>query len=146
MEKYPDLALVTAEFRTGIMGFIDFSEVPGGEDFATSGNPGLLDQICALKWVRKNIKAFGGDPGNVTIFGESAGAGSISLIPLINGTEGLFRRIIAESGAPSLTFSRDECRCFIESSYPKQIKHEVFLFIVNIHNPNTIRLNGKIIG
>lgn len=110
VEKYPDLVLVTAEYRTGIMGFIDFSEVPGGEDFATSGNLGLLDQICALEWVQKNIEAFGGDPGNVTIFGESAGGGSVSLIPLIDGTEKLFNRVITESGAPSLTYSREECR------------------------------------
>ncbi len=109
-EKYPDLVLVTVEYRTGIMGFIDFSSVPGGEEFATSGNLGLLDQICALRWIQKNIAAFGGDPDNVTIFGESAGGGSVSLIPLIDGTKGLFRRIIAESGSPSLTYSREECQ------------------------------------
>lgn len=110
VEKYPDLVLVTAAYRTGMLGFIDFSEVPGGKEFASSGNLGLLDQICVLQWVQRNIESFGGDPDNVTIFGESAGAGSVSLIPLIDGTEGLFRRIIAESGAPSLTYSRDECR------------------------------------
>ncbi len=110
VEKYPDLVLVTVAYRTGIMGFVDFSAVPGGEAFATSGNLGLLDQVCALQWVQNNIEAFGGDPGNVTIFGESAGAGSVSLIPLIDGTEGLFQRIIAESGSLSLTSSRDECQ------------------------------------
>ncbi|MDO5133037.1 MAG: carboxylesterase family protein [Eubacteriales bacterium] len=109
VEKYPDLILVTAGYRTGIMGFIDFTEVPGGEDFADGGNLGLLDQICALQWVQKNIEAFGGDPGNVTIFGESAGGGSVSLLPLIEGTSGLFRRVIAESGSPALTYSREEC-------------------------------------
>ncbi|MCR5089676.1 MAG: carboxylesterase family protein [Oscillospiraceae bacterium] len=110
VEKYPDLVLVTIEYRTGIMGFIDFSEVPGGEDFATSGNLGLLDQVCALEWVRKNIAAFGGDRNNVTVFGESAGAGSVSLLPLMKGTGGLFKRVIAESGSLSLTSSREECR------------------------------------
>lgn len=110
VQKYPDLVLVTANYRLGILGFIDFSMFPGEEDFAASGNLGLLDQICALQWVQKNIAAFGGDPANVTIFGESAGAGSVSLIPLIEGTEGLFRRVIAESGAPSLTFSLQECQ------------------------------------
>ncbi len=109
MEKYPDIILVSVEYRTGIMGFIDFSEVPGGDDYDTSGNLGLLDQICALKWINKNIAGFGGDPNNVTIFGESAGAGSVSLLPLIDGTEGLFSRIIAESGSVALTYSRDEC-------------------------------------
>ena len=110
VEKYPDLVLVTAEYRLGIFGFIDFSEVPGGEEYAESGNLGLLDQVCALEWVQKNIAAFGGDPGNVTIFGESAGAGSVSLLPLIGGTDGLFRRIIAESGSVALTYSREECK------------------------------------
>ncbi len=110
VEKYPDLILVTVEYRTGIMGFIDFSKVPGGDNFTTSGNLGLLDQICALKWIQKNIKAFGGNPDNVTIFGESAGGGSVSLIPLINGTKGLFKRIIAESGAPNLTYSKEDCQ------------------------------------
>ncbi len=110
VEKYPDLVLVTAEYRLGIFGFIDFSEVPGGEDYAESGNLGLLDQICALEWVRENVAAFGGDPENVTIFGESAGAGSVSLLPLIEGTDGLFNRIIAESGSVALTYSREECK------------------------------------
>ena len=110
VEKYPALVLVTAEYRLGIFGFIDFSEVPGGEEYAESGNLGLLDQVCALEWVQKNIEAFGGDPGNVTIFGESAGAGSVSLLPLIGGTDGLFRRIIAESGSVALTYSREECK------------------------------------
>ena len=120
VEKYPDLVLVTAEYRLGILGFIDFSDVPGGEAYAESGNLGLLDQICALEWVQKNIAAFGGDPSNVTVFGESAGAGSVSLLPLIAGTDGLFRRIIAESGSVALTYSREECRnltqMFLENS------------------------------
>lgn len=110
VEKYPDLVLVTVEYRLGILGFIDLSSVPGGEGYATSGNLGLLDQICALQWIQRNIAAFGGDPDNVTIWGESAGAGSVSLLPLIPGTEGLFHRIIAESGAVNQTYSREECR------------------------------------
>ncbi|MBQ6635884.1 MAG: carboxylesterase family protein [Lachnospiraceae bacterium] len=109
VNKFPDLVLVTVEYRVGIMGFIDFSRVPGGEEYQTSGNLGLLDQLCALKWIQKNIAAFGGDPGNVTIFGESAGAGSVSLLPLMRGSKGLFRRIIAESGSVALTYSRKEC-------------------------------------
>lgn len=110
VEKYPDIVFVTVEYRVGIMGFIDFSNVPGGENFSNSGNLGLLDQICALQWIQQNIKSFGGNPGNVTILGESAGAGSVSLLPLIDGTKGLFQRIIAESGSLSLTFSREECK------------------------------------
>ena len=110
VKKYPDLVLVTVEYRLGLLGFIDFSCVDGGEAFSTSGNLGLLDQVCALQWVQKNIAAFGGDPGNVTIFGESAGAGSVSLLPLIKEANGLFRRVIAESGSVALTYSKEECQ------------------------------------
>lgn len=110
VQKFPDLVLVTVEYRIGIMGFIDFSEVPGGEAYPTSGNLGLLDQACGLRWVHRNIAAFGGDPENVTIFGESAGGGSAALLPLMKETRGLFRRAIAESGSVALTFSRQECR------------------------------------
>ncbi|MBR6941037.1 MAG: carboxylesterase family protein, partial [Clostridia bacterium] len=110
IEKYPDVILVTVEYRLGILGFIDFSSVPGGDEYSTSGNLGLLDQVCALQWIKKNISAFGGNPDNVTIFGESAGAGSVSLIPLINEADGLYRRIIAESGSVALTYSKEECR------------------------------------
>ena len=114
VEKFDNIILVTVEYRVGIMGFIDFSSVPGGEEFKESGNLGLLDQICALKWVQKNIGSFGGDAGNVTIFGESAGAGSVSLLPLIDESEGLFQRIIAESGTVALTYSREECQNLTE--------------------------------
>ena len=110
VEKHPDIVLVSVEYRLGIFGFIDFSAVPGGEAFSTSGNLGLLDQVCALRWIRENIAAFGGDADNVTVFGESAGAGSVSLLPLIDGADGLFRRVIAESGSVALTYSKEECR------------------------------------
>ncbi len=110
VKKYPDLVLVTVEYRLGIMGFIDFTAVRGGENFTTSGNLGLLDQVCALKWIQKNIASFGGDPDNVTIFGESAGGGSVSLLPLIKEADGLYRRAIAESGSVTLTYSRNECQ------------------------------------
>ncbi|MBP5312212.1 MAG: carboxylesterase family protein [Clostridia bacterium] len=104
-----DIVLVTAAYRTGIMGFIDFSEVPGGENFKDAPNLGLYDQLEALNWVKNNISAFGGDPSKVTIFGESAGGGSVSLLPFFPEAKGLFKRIIAESGSVALTFSKDEC-------------------------------------
>lgn len=110
VRKFPDLVLVTVEYRMGIMGFIDFSAVPGGEAYRTSGNLGLLDQACALRWVRENIAAFGGNPENVTIFGESAGGGSAALLPLMKEARGLFRRVIAQSGSVALTYSRKECQ------------------------------------
>ena len=109
VKAHPEIVLVTIAYRVGIFGFMDFSEVPGGEAYIKSGNLGLLDQICALRWLRENAGAFGGDAGNVTIFGESAGGGSVSLLPLIPEAWGLFSRVIAESGSVALTYSRKEC-------------------------------------
>ena len=114
VDANPDIVLVTAAYRTGLMGFVDFSEVPGGEEYPDAPNLGILDQIESLRWVRRNIAAFGGDPERVTIFGESAGAGSVSLLPLIPEAQGLFKRVIAESGSVALTFSKDECRPFTQ--------------------------------
>ena len=110
--SHPDIILVTVGYRTGLMGFVDFSAVEGGEDFPDAPNLGVLDQIEALRWVKQNIEGFSGDPYNVTIFGESAGGGSVSLLPIIGEAKGLFRRVIAESGSVALTFSKDECADF----------------------------------
>ncbi|MBQ9067063.1 MAG: carboxylesterase/lipase family protein [Clostridia bacterium] len=106
---HPDVVLVTVEYRTGILGFMDFSEVEGGDAYRESGNLGMLDMACALRWIHNNIAAFGGDPDQVTIFGESAGGGAVSLLPLMKEADGLFQRVIAESGSVALTYSREEC-------------------------------------
>ena len=108
--KQSDIILVAVGYRVGMMGFVDFSGVKGGEDFPDSPNLGLLDQIEALRWVQKNIGAFGGNPENVTVFGESAGGGSVSLLPIIPQAKGLFKRVIAESGSVALTFSKEQCQ------------------------------------
>ena len=110
--KHPDIILVTVAYRIGLTGFVDFSSVRGGEHYPDAPNLGLLDQIQALRWIQENIAAFGGDPDNVTIFGESAGGGSVSLLPIIPQAKGLFRRAIAESGSVALTFSKQECQPF----------------------------------
>ena len=92
-----DVIVVTLNYRLGVLGFFN---VPGT---STRGNYGMLDQIAALRWVKKNIAVFNGDPNKVTIFGESAGAGSVSLLaisPLIKG-EKLFIRAIQQSGTAS---------------------------------------------
>ena len=91
------IVCVTINYRVGAEGFLYL-----GEGHA---NRGLLDQIAALEWVRNNIAAFGGDPGNVTIFGESAGAMSIGTLLAIPRAEGLFRRAIAQSGAAHAVMS-----------------------------------------
>lgn len=96
-----DVVVVTLNYRLGALGFLYLGGV-GGPEYAKSGNLGLLDQVAALKWVRDNIAAFGGDPGNVTIFGESAGSMSVCTLMGIPAARGLFHKAIAESGALNL--------------------------------------------
>ena len=96
-KAHGDVILVTCNYRLGLMGWADFSQVEGGEDY-TDINLGLRDNIAALQWVQKNIAAFGGDPGNVTIFGESAGACSTTTLAISPKARGLFKRAIAQSG------------------------------------------------
>lgn len=83
VRENPDIILVTVGYRIGLMGFVDFSDLKGGSNFADAPNLGILDQIESLRWVQKNITFFGGDRKNVTIFGESAGGASVSLLPII---------------------------------------------------------------
>ena len=93
-----DVVVVTVNHRLNVFGFLYLDELAGA-GFAGSGNAGMLDCVAALKWVRDNIGRFGGDPGNVTIFGESGGAGKVSTLMAMPSAKGLFHRAIAESGA-----------------------------------------------
>ncbi|MCR5490839.1 MAG: carboxylesterase family protein [Bacilli bacterium] len=106
----PDIILITIAYRTGILGFLDLSYLKGGEDFPDAPNLGLLDQIEALRWIQKNGAALGGDIHNVTVFGESAGGGSVSILPIMKEAKRLFKRVIAESGSLALTYSKEECK------------------------------------
>jgi para-nitrobenzyl esterase len=90
------VVLVTFNYRLGRFGFFAHPALDGGP--GPLGNYGLMDQIAALKWVKRNIAAFGGDPGNVTIFGESAGAISVNYLMASPAGRGLFAKAIAESG------------------------------------------------
>ena len=96
----PDIVLVSFNYRLGIFGFIDFSEVPGGEAYPDALNLGLLDQIAALRWIRENIAAFGGDPDKITVMGFESGATSISLLAACEEARGLFRRAFVFFGSP----------------------------------------------
>jgi len=93
-----DVVVVTINYRLGVLGFLNLNEVTKGRIPAT-GNEGLLDQVLALEWVRDNILRFGGDPDNVTIFGESAGAMSVGMLLTMPRARGLFHRAILQSGA-----------------------------------------------
>jgi para-nitrobenzyl esterase len=93
------VVVVSMNYRLGIFGFFSHPELSKESGHNSSGNYGLLDQLAALQWVKKNIATFGGDPGNVTIFGESAGSFSVSALVASPLAKGLFRRAIGESGA-----------------------------------------------
>lgn len=108
VNRHEDIVAVSANYRIGMMGFIDFSQVEGGEAFADAPLLGILDQMQALKWVQENATAFGGDPNNVTIFGESAGGSMVALLTTIPEAEGLFQKCIAQSGSLNLTYSQEE--------------------------------------
>ena len=110
VKVHPEVVLVSVNYRLGLLGFLDLSQLPDGKDFSRSGNLGILDQVEALRWIRRNIAAFGGDPDNVTIFGHSAGAGSVSLLASIDEAQGLFRRAIMQSGSVAFTSSREDCQ------------------------------------
>ncbi|KAK9875469.1 hypothetical protein WA026_007861 [Henosepilachna vigintioctopunctata] len=90
-----DVILVTINYRLGVLGFICLED----EHLGVTGNAGLKDQVMALKWVRENIISFGGDPNNVTVFGQSAGGASVHFLTLSPLAKGLFHKVIIQSGS-----------------------------------------------
>ncbi len=93
-----DVVLVSINYRLGVFGFLTHPELSAESPHGVSGNYGILDQIAALKWVKENIAQFGGDPDNVTIFGQSAGAGSVRTLCESPLTVGLFNKAVIMSG------------------------------------------------
>jgi para-nitrobenzyl esterase len=92
------VVLVTVNYRLTVFGFLAHPELTKESPHHASGNYGLMDQIAALKWVRDNISKFGGDPANITIFGQSAGAVDVNVLMTSPQAKGLFHKVIAESG------------------------------------------------
>src|ERR1700678_4488344 len=90
--------VITVAYRLGPLGFLTLPELTRESTQHSSGNYGLMDQIAALEWVQRNIAAFGGDPKNVTIAGQSAGSMSVSMLMSSPLAKGLFQRAIGESG------------------------------------------------
>jgi para-nitrobenzyl esterase len=109
-----DVVVVTLNYRLGALGFLNLRQLRPGDETAPS-NLGLRDQIAALEWVRDNIEAFGGDPENVTIFGESAGAMSVGTLLGTPRAQGLFRRAILQSGAADHVSSQEHATHVAES-------------------------------
>lgn len=104
-----DVVLVTIQYRLGALGWLDLESM-GGAAYRQSRNVGLLDQRLALAWVRDNIARFGGDSGNVTIFGESAGGSSVTTLLLMPVAQGLFHKVIAQSGTFEYRRSAERAR------------------------------------
>ncbi|XP_026318641.1 esterase FE4-like [Hyposmocoma kahamanoa] len=113
-----DVILVTFNYRLGILGFLclGIKEAPG--------NAGIKDQIAALKWVKKNIAKFGGDPDNVTLFGESAGGASSSVLLASEATKGLFNRVIIQSGSALAGWAINRNPIWIASVIARELGHE----------------------
>jgi len=100
LAKRGDTVVVTINYRLGVLGFLKLDETTGGRIPAT-GTEGLLDQIAALKWAKDNIAGFGGDPNNITTFGQSAGGMSVAVLLAMPASHGLFRQAIPQSGPAS---------------------------------------------
>ena len=101
-----DVVVVTLNHRLNVMGFT-FLEDAGGSEFAGSGDAGMLDIVHALGWVRDNISRFGGDPGNVTVFGQSGGGRKVATLLAMPAARGLFHRAIAMSGSQVRSGTRE---------------------------------------
>jgi para-nitrobenzyl esterase len=100
-----DVLLITINHRLNVLGYLNLAAY--GSEYADSSNAGMLDIVQALKWVRDNISNFGGDPNNVTIFGQSGGGGKVCTLMAMPSAQGLFHKAIVESG-PTLTVGNDE--------------------------------------
>ncbi len=102
-----DVVVVTINYRLGALGFLYLNElIP--DSYNVSANNGLLDQIEALRWIQQNIALFGGDPSQITLFGESAGAMSIATLMACPAAQGLFHRVIMQSGSADQVLTREE--------------------------------------
>jgi para-nitrobenzyl esterase len=98
LARHGDVLVVSVNHRLNILGFLHLAELADGR-YPDSGNVGMLDVVAALEWVRANIAAFGGDPGNVTVFGQSGGGFKISMLMAMPSAQGLFHKAIIQSGS-----------------------------------------------
>jgi para-nitrobenzyl esterase len=151
------VVVVSMNYRLGIFGFFAHAELAKESDRNASGNYGLLDQTAALEWVQRNIAGFGGDPRNVTIFGESAGSFSVSAQMASPLAQGLFQRAIGESGAffslhppQTLAATQEADRKFAESIGAHSLADLRAMpaadLLAAATKPNTVRFSPDIEG
>ena len=98
LARHHDVVIVTHNHRLNLFGYLNLADI-GGEHYASSGNVGMLDIVAVLEWVRDNIANFGGDPANVTIFGQSGGGGKVTTLMAMPAGKGLFHRAVVQSGS-----------------------------------------------
>lgn len=108
------IVTVNVGYRLGALGFADLGALSEDPRFATTANNGLLDMVAALEWVRNNISAFGGDPDQVTVFGESAGGCAVISLMAMPSARGLFHRVIAQSPSVTQIRTREQSRMWAQ--------------------------------
>ncbi len=130
LARHGDVVVVSLNHRLNALGFTYLGE-QGSAEFAESGDVGMLDIVKALEWVRDNVGEFGGDPGNVTIFGQSGGGRKVATLLAMPAAHGLFHRAIIESGATIELVERDQAKrvarelakqCGLEAPSPRQLQ------------------------
>lgn len=115
MAELTNTVVISINYRLGQLGYLALPELAGRQDARGSGSFGLMDQIEALRWTRENVGAFGGDPGNVTVSGQSAGSGSVCALLAAPSAAGLFHRAVLQSGPCTLLRTPDGARAESEA-------------------------------
>jgi para-nitrobenzyl esterase len=99
LARKEDVVVVSVNHRLNLFGFLHLADLGAGDKYSQASNAGMLDVVAALSWVRENIAQFGGNPGNVTVFGQSGGGGKVTTLMAMPSAKGLFHRAIAQSGS-----------------------------------------------
>lgn len=120
LTKKGDVVVVTVNHRLNILGFLDLSGY--GEKYKNSANAGLMDLVSALQWVKQNIDQFGGNPGNVTIFGQSGGGGKVTCLMNAPSAKGLFHKAIVQSGSYITSFTESDLMKKVSAALLEELK------------------------
>lgn len=120
LTKKGDVVVVTVNHRLNILGFLDLSAY--GDKYKNSANAGLMDLVASLQWVKQNIAQFGGDPNNVTIFGQSGGGGKVTSLMNAPSAKGLFHKAIVQSGSYLTSFTEKELTQKVSAALLDELK------------------------